>query len=94
MANGRRTARFVSDLGGPGNVVDETCGIRLHPAAPEQYTRDIAAAISTLVTRADLRRSLGEGARQRVADIGLWASKARNLEALCAEVTAQRAGVS
>jgi glycosyltransferase involved in cell wall biosynthesis len=93
-AMGHGLPLIVSDLGGPGNVVDETCGIRLHPEAPEQYARDIAAAISRLVTRADLRRALGEGARQRVADIGLWASKARNLEALCAEVTAQHAKVS
>jgi glycosyltransferase involved in cell wall biosynthesis len=93
-AMGHGLPLIVSDLGGPGNVVDETCGIRLHPETPEQYARDIAAAVSKLVTRGDLRRALGEGARQRVADIGLWASKAANLEALCAEVTAQRAGVS
>ena len=27
----------VTDLGGPGNVVDDTCGIRVHPADPEQF---------------------------------------------------------
>jgi glycosyltransferase involved in cell wall biosynthesis len=82
---------IVSDLGGPGNTVDETCGIRLHPQSPEQYARDIAAAVTRLVTSPDLRRALGDGARQRVADIGLWESKARNLEALCADMMAHSA---
>ncbi len=92
-AMGHGLPLIVSDLGGPGNVVDDTCGIRLHPQDPEQYARDIAAAISRLVTSADLRRALGDGARQRVADIGLWASKARHFEALCAQIMARREGV-
>ncbi len=81
---------LVSDIGGPGAVVDETCGLRVHPVSPEQYARDLATALTRLVRDPDLRRSLGEGARRRVAEIGLWTSKARQMEAIYAKVLAGR----
>jgi glycosyltransferase involved in cell wall biosynthesis len=77
---------IVSDIGGPGNVVDDTCGIRVHPVTPVQYAEEIAAAIAKLVARPKLRRTLGEGARRRVADIALWDNKVRDLEQIYAEV--------
>jgi glycosyltransferase involved in cell wall biosynthesis len=80
---------IVSDIGGPGAAVDETCGIRVHPVSPEQYARDLAAALTRLVGDPDLRRSLGEGARRRVAEIGLWDSKVRQVEAIYAKVLAR-----
>ena len=83
---------LVSDLGGPGNVVDETCGIRVHPVSPEQYARDLAAALNRLVREPGLRRSLGDGARRRVSEIGLWDSKARQLEAIYSRVLAGQPG--
>jgi glycosyltransferase involved in cell wall biosynthesis len=79
----------VSDIGGPGAAVDETCGIRVHPVSPEQYARDLAAALTRLVGNPGLRRSLGEGARRRVAEIGLWDSKVRQVEAIYAKVLAR-----
>jgi len=81
---------LVSDIGGPGAAVDETCGIRVHPVSPEQYARDLAAALRRLVPDPDLRRSLGEGARRRVAEIGLWDSKVRHMEEIYAKVAADR----
>jgi hypothetical protein len=58
--------------------------------SPEQYARDLATALTRLVRDPDLRRSLGEGARRRVAEIGLWTSKARHMEAIYAKVLADR----
>jgi glycosyltransferase involved in cell wall biosynthesis len=77
---------IVSDIGGPGYIVDDTCGIRIHPESPEQYAGQIAAAISRLVTDQAQRHKLGEGARQRAADIGLWDSKIVQLEQIFAQV--------
>lgn len=71
---------IVANRGGPGNVVDDSCGIRLDPQTPEQYARDIAAAIRKLVDDTELRRSLGAGARARAARIALWDSK---IDAMC-----------
>jgi glycosyltransferase involved in cell wall biosynthesis len=76
----------VSDLGGPGNVVDETCGFRIHPRDPVQFARDLAAALETIIADGELRRTLGAAARRRVAEIGLWEPKVLQLETLYAEI--------
>ena len=86
MSNGLPVV--VSDLGGPGNVVDETCGIRVHPVSPEQYARDLAAALTGLVRNPERRRALGEGGRRRATEIGLWDSKAQQLEEIFAKILA------
>ena len=78
----------VSDRGGPGNAVDETCGIRITPASPEQYARDIAAAIRRLVVDRDLRLSLGKNARLRVAAIALWDRKVDQMDLLYEQILA------
>ena len=81
---------IVSDIGGPGNVVDESCGIRLHPVTPEQYARDLAGAITQLADPR-LRGRLGDGARARASAIALWDSKIRQMETIYAEVLGGRA---
>ena len=43
-AMGHGLPLVVSDRGGPGAAVDETCGIRVHPASPDQYAQDLASA--------------------------------------------------
>jgi glycosyltransferase involved in cell wall biosynthesis len=76
----------VSDLGGPGNVVDDTCGIRVHPETPETYAADLARAVTFLVENPDERRKLGEGAWRRVQQVGLWESKVQQVGALFEEL--------
>jgi glycosyltransferase involved in cell wall biosynthesis len=85
-AMGQGLPLVVSDLGGPGNVVDDTCGIRLHPMSPDQYARDIAGAFTRLAASPELRLKLGRGARRRAADIALWDSKVVHLEAIFADM--------
>jgi glycosyltransferase involved in cell wall biosynthesis len=80
----------VSERGGPGSAVDETCGIRLHSLTPEQYARDIAGAVRHLVENRHLRLSLGEGARRRVANIALWDRKLDQLDLFYAKVLSER----
>ena len=76
----------VSDRGGPGSTVDETCGIRVASVTPDQYAQDVAKAIRRLVEDRDFRLSLGDGARRRVADVGLWDRKFDHLDLLFAGV--------
>jgi glycosyltransferase involved in cell wall biosynthesis len=76
----------VSDRGGPGTVVDDTCGIRVHPETPEAYATDLARAITRLVQNADERHKLGEGAWRRVQEVGLWDAKVRQVGALFEEL--------
>ncbi len=79
----------VCDRGGPGSVVDESCGIRLHPVTPEQYARDLADAIIRLADP-QLRSQLGDGARARATEVALWDSRVQHMEAIYAEVLGGR----
>jgi glycosyltransferase involved in cell wall biosynthesis len=69
----------VSDQGGPGAAVDDTCGVRVHPETPDQYAQDLAAGLARLVEEPSLRLTLGEGSRRRVCAIGLWDTKAQRV---------------
>jgi glycosyltransferase involved in cell wall biosynthesis len=83
---------IVSDRGGPGSAVDETCGIRVRPVTPDQYAQDVAGAIRRLVEDRDLRLTLGDGSRRRVADIALWDRKFDRLDSLFAKVLGEVGG--
>lgn len=61
--------------GGPGFVVDETCGIRIEPLDPVQFAADIATAIHNLSSDHDLRVRLGIAAKERIESIALWPHK-------------------
>jgi glycosyltransferase involved in cell wall biosynthesis len=76
----------VCDRGGPGAAVDDTCGIRVPAVSPDQLVTDVASAVVELVKDPDLRRRLGEGARRRVAEVGLWPGKVDQVEQLYARV--------
>ena len=60
-AMGHGLPLVVSDRGGPGAMVDETCGIRVHPESPDQYAQDLASAVARLVRDPALRTALGAG---------------------------------
>ena len=77
---------IVSDRGGPGTAVDESCGRRIHPTDPHGYARDIAAAVIELVDDASVRQELGRNARTRVANIALWDRKIDSVDKLYAEL--------
>ena len=72
----------VSDRGGPGSAVDETCGIRVQPMNPQQFAAELGKAIRRLATDRALRLTLGEGSRRRVAATALWDQKIQLMERL------------
>ena len=80
----------VSDRGGPGYAVNENCGMRLTPLTPDQYARDLAVALRRLVEDSKLRLFLGEGARQRAADIALWDRKIDYVDLLYTSILAEK----
>jgi glycosyltransferase involved in cell wall biosynthesis len=89
-AMGHGLPLVVSDRGGPGAVVDETCGIRVHPGSPDQYARDLASALARLVSAPAWRLALGEGARRRVSAVGLWETKVQQAASIYEELVADR----
>ena len=68
--------------GGPGYIVDDSCGIRVPVDAPEAFARGIADAVARLQDDPALRERLGQGARARLASFGTWDDKADRLVAL------------
>jgi glycosyltransferase involved in cell wall biosynthesis len=77
---------ITTDRGGPGFVVDGSCGITVPAINPEQLAGDLASAIARIARDGSLRARLASGARERVARIGLWENKIRWLLALYAEL--------
>lgn len=87
-AMGASIPLIVADRGGPGFVVDDRCGIRVSPLEPEQYARDLAAAVSTLAGDPELRLAMGRAAHSRLAEVGLWSAKLDAIDRLYEEVVA------
>ena len=73
---------IVADRGGPGYVVDDTCGFRVAVTEPQDFSLQIANAIRTLAGMPELRRRLSEGAIRKMEEIAHWPSKIEALLAL------------
>ena len=80
---------ITTDRGGPGYVVNETCGLKVSAQTPQQLAEDLCSAIRTLAWDVDLRARLGKGARARVEEIGLWTNKMEWLVGLYDELIDQ-----
>lgn len=73
---------IVSDRGGPGSAADDTCAIRLSVSSPQALVTDLSIAIRTLAGDPALRDRMGERARLRVTEHGLWDSKMNEIDAI------------
>jgi glycosyltransferase involved in cell wall biosynthesis len=68
------------NLGGPGVIVNSSCGIVIdaNNADETKIVKALAEAMTTLIANADMRQSLALNALSRVRDFG-WDSAAREL---------------
>lgn len=66
---------ITTDRGGPGFVVDQSCGIRVPAVDPDQLAAALADAITRVARDPNLMLRYANGARERVASIGLWDNK-------------------
>ncbi len=74
--------------GGPGYVVDSSCGAQVDPTTPDQMAKDLAAAIVSLTADAANYARLSAGARARISGIALWENKITDLLVRYREVAA------
>lgn len=79
---------IACDRGGPATTLDASSGIMVAAESPDQYARDLASAISTLVDDPAGRRAMGDAARNRIAEHGLWDRKVDALDRLYGELIA------
>lgn len=77
------------DCGGPGWIVDESCGLKVNLTSPEIMPRDLAQVIRQLATDPALRRTLSKGARRKIAAEALWSVKAQHMLDLYAEIAVE-----
>jgi len=77
---------ITTDIGGPGYVVTDACGIRVPATNPNQFSHELANAIRNLATNPSLMRALSIGAQSRVEEIGLWDKKIQRIIRLYHEV--------
>lgn len=82
---------ITADRGGPGHVVDASCGFAISVETPNAFAAGLAEAIMRLAVDVPLRRALAQGAQRRISEIGLWPKKVDHLMALYAELIDDRA---
>lgn len=66
---------ICADRGGPGHVVDVTCGARVAVNGPEDFAAGLAREIDALAASPARRAVLSEGARRRAETVGSWDRK-------------------
>jgi glycosyltransferase involved in cell wall biosynthesis len=65
----------AADAGGPGFVVDESCGFKVPVTTPDQFADGLGEHLRRLALNPSMLESLSRGARQRVERIALWDRK-------------------
>lgn len=66
---------IVFNYGGPGEVIDQRCGIKLNSNNPEALISDLGRSIVELVNNPDKIKQLGKNALKRIEDNYLWDKK-------------------
>lgn len=74
-AMGQGLPVITSNVGGPGYVVDDTCGRRVEPDDPDTYAARLADSILDIARRPECVREYSRAALARMEHIALWPRK-------------------
>lgn len=78
---------IAANWGGPGQYVDDSCGIRVEPSSREAYVDGLADAMTLLARSEELRSRLGQGARERIRECDFeWEAKGDRVFGILEEV--------
>lgn len=66
---------IATDWGGPQDYLNSSCGILVKPNTPEQFVRDLAAAMTKLAKSPQLRQKMGQAGYQRIVEQFDWEIK-------------------
>jgi len=67
------------DYGGPAYIHNDQTAIKLSASSPTVLAQNIAEAIRKLHQSANLRTRMGDAAKERVAQLGLWEHKSKQI---------------
>jgi glycosyltransferase involved in cell wall biosynthesis len=70
---------ITSNRGGPGFVVDDSCGIRVEPRSPDYYVSELGTAITQIASKHSLIADLSAKALMRVNELADWGRKLQRL---------------
>lgn len=77
---------ITSTLGGPGYVVDDSCGIRVLPSTPDEYAKSLGAALAELASNPKRLSEMSEAAVARLEKVALWKPKIGRMLGLYEEI--------
>lgn len=89
-AMGRGLPVITANTGGPGFIVDDSCGVRVAPDTPDQFAIDLAAAIRRLSDDPLLSARMGVAAHARCLELAQWERKLARLAQIYGRVAAQK----
>lgn len=74
------------DNEGPGNYIDETCGVKVKKSNYEDTTEELSEALKTLYFDISKRNNLRVGARKRFEDVFHWDRRGEQLQKIYADL--------
>jgi glycosyltransferase involved in cell wall biosynthesis len=74
------------DLGGPGEIVNDECGLKIRPGEPKQVVSDLSAALDKLAADPALREAMGAAGRRRVHEQFDWEKRGERMMALYSQI--------
>jgi glycosyltransferase involved in cell wall biosynthesis len=83
-------AVVVSDINGPGDIVQPGTGVKVPLQSPDQFLSELAARIVELLENAPLRHDLGDAARDHVIRHHDWKQIQSRLLEICEQTFNQR----
>jgi glycosyltransferase involved in cell wall biosynthesis len=81
---------IAADCGGPGYVVDDSCGITVPARYPGEFASLLAGAIAKIANDSRAIQRLSSGARLRVASLGYWPNKIARMTDLYRSILGER----
>jgi glycosyltransferase involved in cell wall biosynthesis len=84
---------IACDYGGPGYVVDSSCGLKVAPSHPDDFASQLAERIVLLANQPDLFAALSAGALKRMRKIALWPTKIEAMLELYEDLIAPKMAV-
>lgn len=72
-------AMIVADRGGPGNIVQDDCGIKIKVESPKQFVDDIANAIEYFLKHPNYIDLYGINSQKHIREEHLWPQKIKKM---------------
>lgn len=81
-ALGKGLPVITSTAGGPGYVVNNTCGVNIEPTTPNQYVDDLSNSILEIDNNRATLEKMSENAIDRISKLAQWENKIDSLDTL------------